>query len=94
MYEKGNENKTIAQTYVWHRDNAFFVSTMNRASSAAAMCGQEFAETLVWEWHPDVGERGRLIGSDNGGKSSIHAHQKMVQRLYDTGLPDREQTFE
>ena len=79
-------NKALIQTYVWHEGEAFFVSTINRRSSAAASHFSFYAETLVWEWFPEIRKRGELIGQDEHLEDSIFAHQRMVQRLFDTGL--------
>lgn len=38
----------IAQTYVWSEGKRYFVSTINRASSAMCAPG-DYAETMVWE---------------------------------------------
>ena len=85
------KNKTLARTYVWHGDKGFYVSTINRQSSAALAYGRIYAETLVWEWDSVTGERGELVGQDEHCESSLFAHQRMVQRLFDTGkceVPD------
>lgn len=78
-------NKTLAQTEVLHGDKWFFVSTINRRSSAD---GQIYAETLVWEWDRKTAKRGDMIGQDENCKDSLFAHQRMVQRLFDTGKCD------
>ena len=78
-------DRTLAQTYVWHGDKAFMVSTINRASSAVAAYGQVYAETMVWEWRPETKERGAIIGQDSASAGSLYAHQQMVERLFATG---------
>jgi len=78
-------DKTLAQSYVWHGGKGFYVSTINRQSSAAAAYGRIYSETLVWEWDRKTKERGNLIGQDEHLKDSLFAHQRMVQRLFDTG---------
>jgi hypothetical protein len=37
------------QTTVWHADKAFFVSTIERDSSAAEAHGMRYEETMAWE---------------------------------------------
>lgn len=78
-------DKTLAQTHVWHGEKAFYVSTINRQSSAIFYYSRIYAETLVWEWNPETRQRGDLIGQDEHCEDSLFAHQRMVQRLFDTG---------
>ena len=78
-------NKTLAQTHVWNGEKGFFVSTINRPSSAALAYGRIYSETMVWEWNRETKQRGNLIGQDEHCKDSLFAHQRMVQRLFDTG---------
>lgn len=40
---------------------------------------------MVWEWSVEAKERGVLIGQDEHLKDSLFTHQRMVQRLFDTG---------
>jgi 2-polyprenyl-3-methyl-5-hydroxy-6-metoxy-1,4-benzoquinol methylase len=79
-------NKTLAQTYVWHGEKCFFVSTINRRSSS--LLSGIYAETLAWEWIQETKQCGRLIGQDEHCQNSIFAHQAMVKRLFDTGKPN------
>lgn len=81
-----SENKKLAQTYVWHNNEAFFVSTINRQSSASLAYGHIYAETLVWEWDSETRKRGKIIGQDECAEDSILAHQSMVKSLFKTGL--------
>ena len=48
----------IIKTYVWHGDKCFFVSTINRESSAAILPALRYNETMVWEynWGAPAGE--------------------------------------
>lgn len=87
---KEYKDKTLAQTYVWRRDNVFLVSTINRVSSAALANGATYSETLVWECDPETIDRGSIIGSDSHLTDSIYAHQRMVQRIFDTGSCEEE----
>ena len=86
--DSGRENITLAQTYVWHNDKAFFVSTINRECSSPLAYGHIYAETLVWEWNPKTRERGKILGQDECSDGSISAHQNMVQRIFNTGSCD------
>lgn len=76
---------TLAQTYIWHDGKLFFVSTINRDSSAVAAGPHRYAETIVWECDPQTRERGNLIAQDGAGENSIHAHQYIVDCLHRIG---------
>lgn len=89
---KEHKDKTLVQTYVWHGDKVFFVSTINRVSSAALANGATYSETLVWDCGANAGDKRRLIGSDSHLTDSIYAHQRMVQRIFDTGSCEKEGT--
>lgn len=77
------ESKTLIQTYVWHEVKGFFVSTIDRESSA--MYAGVYAETMAWELDSEKRVRGALVGQDEAGQGSIARHLLMVQRLYETG---------
>ena len=78
-------NKTLIQSYVPHGDKWFFVSTINRESSAALAYGNTYAETMVWEFDFVTKERGRLVWQDGAGTDSLSGHFKACKRLYETG---------
>lgn len=80
------DKDTIAQTYVAHNGRWFFVSTINRESSAMIEPPVPwYAETLAWEWNPDTKERGEIVGQDEAPSGCIYAHQRMVESLFQTG---------
>lgn len=79
-------NKTLIQSYVHHDGKCFFVSTIDRDSSA--MAGGRFAETLVWEFDMATKARGNIVGQDGGARGSIAKHIAMCQRIFETGLCD------
>ena len=83
-------NKKLAQTYVWHNDKAFFVSTINRECSSPLAYGHIYAETMVWEWDCKTRKRGKLIGTDECSEDSILVHQGIVERIFDTGSCETE----
>jgi hypothetical protein len=74
----------IIKTYVWHKDQCFFVSTIERDSSA--MESMTYNETIVWEYNYERRERGEMIFHDDDSKGSIDTHQRIVESLYSTGL--------
>lgn len=82
-------NETLIQSYVFHGDKAFFVSTINRESSSPL--GGPYAETLVWEWDQKERKRGDLIGQTDGRVNTLFAHQDMCRTLFEGGHPTTEQ---
>lgn len=81
----------IIKTHVWHGDQCFFVSTIERDSSAAE-CQSRYNETMVWTYDWDKRERGEIIWQDETCRGSICLHQKIVQQLFETGKPEAEET--
>lgn len=83
----------ICHTTVWHGDGekrrAFWVSTIDRESSAVLAPDHVYAETLAWEYDPVTDTRGKIIGQDSGMRGGIWAHQAMVERLHRTGSADK-----
>lgn len=81
----------IIKTYVWHKDQCFFVSTIECDSSA--MLGPErYNETLVWEY--DWEKRARdehFIYQGGTMKGSIYLHQRVVELLFTTGKPEEDE---
>ena len=80
-------NTTLIQSYVHHKGKCFFVSTIDRDSSAAAYQGL-YAETIVWEWNKETRERGEMIGQDEGGQGSIYEHARICRDLFKNGTLD------
>jgi hypothetical protein len=78
-------NKLI-QSYVWHDDKCFFVSTINRESSAALAYGKIYAETMIWEYDYDKRERGELIGQDEDVENSIETHNEVCREIHKNGI--------
>lgn len=76
-----NDQKLI-KSYVWFGDECFYVSTINRDSSA--MTGpRRFAETIVWKWAKN--EREEMVYMDEGAEDSIRTHLDLCLRIHLTG---------
>ena len=75
----------VMQSYVWHEGKCFFVSTINRASSAALAYGSIYAETMAWEYDYEKRECGGLVGQGEGLTGSIHTHVAMCKQLSNSG---------
>lgn len=71
-------SEKIAQTCIF-KHGGFFVSTMLRSSSAPAMHGAMFEETIVWKMDPKTCERGEMIAMPT------NPHTQIVQELMLTG---------
>jgi len=77
-------DERVIKSYVWHGSDCYFVSTINRESSA--MLGpSRFAETIVWNFDWLKNERKELIHIDGAGRSSLRAHFNTCQKLFDGG---------
>ncbi len=82
-------SRPIIQSYVWHGEKCFFVSTIDRESSA--MEGGTYAETMVWEFDFKERNRGDIVGQGEDATGSAREHYALCQRLIDSGsmeLPD------
>lgn len=74
----------IIKTYVWHEGICFFVSTIERDSSA--MEGpRRYNETFVWRYDWDKRERGNQCFQAEDRPGSIVAHQRTVEAIHDVG---------
>jgi len=76
-------NPKIAQTYVQHEGQWFFVSTINRESSAME-APIEFAETIVWELNAD-GTKGAQMAQSEDCKDCIGTHLNLVDLFHTRG---------
>jgi hypothetical protein len=81
----------VIKSYVWHGDDCYFVSTIDRDNSAAASYGSRYAETLVWAYDWEKNERlsGVMWHGESAGEGSIRGHLITCQRIHDTGNPDK-----
>lgn len=79
--------KTLIQSYVYYKDQIFFVSTINRRSSALAASDMIYAETLVWECDPETKERGDLVNlaQTEDVKDGLKLHFDICTELFLSG---------
>jgi hypothetical protein len=80
-------NLEVMKSYVWHEGRCFFVSTIERDSSAAIIPPPRYNETIVWEYDWDKREMGAMIHQEEDTTGSIYLHVRICQRLHDTGIP-------
>lgn len=77
-------DRRLVQTYIRHRDKLFFVSTINRESSAQLMPG-DYAETMAWEIDKDDLTRRSTLAHEGDVQDSIDKHFEIVSALYEKG---------
>lgn len=78
-----NSDDRILKSYVWHGDECYFVSTIERDSSA--MYGGRYNETIVWLFDWFKQERGSILHQGEDCTGSIETHQDIVKTLYSKG---------
>ena len=80
-------DKRILKTYVWHGEQCFFVSTIERDSSASGYLDR-YNETIVWSYDWASAARDEhFIFQGASVRGSIALHQRVVQYLFDNGTP-------
>jgi hypothetical protein len=79
---KMNEVRLI-KSYIWHGEQCFFVSTIDRDSSAPE--GGVFSETMIWEFSWEENKRGKRVGEFSGSSGSLTKHILCCQCLHDDG---------
>lgn len=72
------------KSYVWHGEKCYFISTIERDSSASAAYGMRYHETLVWEFNWDTNERGEWVGQYGSGPA-FEQHMQAVRDFYNNG---------
>jgi len=70
----------LMQTYVWHENKRFFVSTMRRQSSAAVIPATWYAETYAWDQ-----QNGDVVAQAAEGPA-FKQHMDVVKQLLETGV--------
>lgn len=76
--------KRLMQSYVFRDEGSFFVSTINRQSSAAAAPDLVYAETIAWRLNDD-GSRGEQVAMASDGRDSLSKHFEVCARLFLAG---------
>ncbi|HUS40475.1 MAG TPA: hypothetical protein VMX74_13565 [Pirellulales bacterium] len=78
-------SEPLIKSYVWHGNDCFFVSTIERDSSAmVAPPAPRYAETIAWLYDYDDQSRIKQVGMDGSGPA-FSQHFAMCRQLYDTG---------
>lgn len=77
-------DERVIKSYIWHEDKCFFVSTIERDSSATEAPGR-FCETIVWDYDWTTGKRGAIVYQTEDGAGCINAHILVCQRVFKWG---------
>lgn len=77
-------NDRVIKSYVWHGDKCFFVSTIERDSSAM-IYEHRYNETIVWEYDWETSKRGELLFMGEDIRGSVNRHLEMCKELYCAG---------
>lgn len=80
-------DERVIKSFVWHDGKCFFVSTIERDSSATEG-PRRFNETLVWNYEWNKKERGTLIHQGGDMAGSISTHQCICAALHRDGCID------
>ena len=73
------------KSYIWHDGQCFFVSTIDRDSSACTGGPPaRFMETIAWENDWAKRERGDMVAMSGDGPG-FSQHMEMCRQLYLTG---------
>jgi hypothetical protein len=78
-------SKALIQSHVRHGDKWFYVSTINRESSAVASYGATYAETIAWEFEPASKQRGDIVAQVSATTDSLSGHFKVCKALFEGG---------
>jgi len=81
-----SETNKIIQSYVHKDDKCFFVSTINRLSSAMLNAEWIYAETMVWNWDEGKHDRGELIWQGEDVKDGTNTHFRACKSLLEAGV--------
>lgn len=82
--DEGCVNERQIKSYVWHKEKCFFVSTIERDSSAA-QGPRRYNETIVWDYDWDKRDRGEMLGTFEDFAGAIETHLRITQVLFATG---------
>ena len=75
---------TVIQSYVWHNQKRFFVSTIERSCSAQTEVPIRYNETIAWE-SPVDHARGKIVFMDDDVAGSIDKHISICKSIYENG---------
>jgi len=79
----------VIHSYVYHGPLCWYVSTIERDSSAMVEPPPlRYNETIVWEWDQVARKRGELIYDNGACKGVITQHMAICRYLFERGTMD------
>ena len=76
------DDRRVIKSYVWHGDDCFFVSTIERDSSASLPPPlPRFNETLAWQYDYETMERGDIVATDGDFQGCLRTHFAVCEQL-------------
>ena len=76
----------LAKSFISTNDKHYFISTINRESSAMLAYGSIYAETIAWEWNSETNTRGEQVKQDSSCENSLEGHKRVIDFIYNGGL--------
>jgi hypothetical protein len=77
----------VAQSYIHHNGERFFISTIERESSALLAYGARYNETIVWKWNEGEPEREqKILIMESGITGSIKTHLEVCEKIFRNGI--------
>lgn len=77
-------NETVIQSFVWHNNKRYFISTIERDCSSLNV-QTRYNETIVWDWPVGQEQRGTMLFMDEDIAGSISNHISICNRVYSSG---------
>ena len=73
-------DKRLLKSYVWHGDECFFVSTIERDAT-----GVRITETIAWEYDYPLRARRKQVAEVGGRGDGFIQHLSVCRELFETG---------
>lgn len=81
----------VAQSYIFNEDRLFFVSTVNRQSSAMITNPPWYSETFVWELDSNnPTDTGNLVHESSSCLNDITNHFNICMQFFKNGEANKE----
>ena len=69
----------VIQSYVYHEDKVFFVSTITRSYDIPAAGGEMRGyETMAWDYDEETKERGDIVAHESGREDHFHVCAELL----------------
>lgn len=77
----------MIKSYVTRGQDCFMISTIDRASSAAAAPDYRYAETIAWEYTAGTAKVGKMLHQSDDIRGSLREHFRICEAYFNTGKP-------